>query len=301
MSIGEMQACLARLYVDEPFRRLLHIEPEKALEEYGLTPDESAALQGIDRKMLEYFAASLRNKRKKRIQRAFPMTFKLDRVKIERYYRRYYQLHTARPHQLPHQDVMEFGAFMEESFAQADDLPPYAADLARYERLYYGAAFASESSEASGASPQGNGATEERAGRMDARPRVRNGVQVASFRYDVAAIERALEEGGNLDDLRCEPDVNYIVFRPATADSDARMMRVNAATKVVFDLCDGRRPVSEIMAQAQAILRADGLEEAIVATVDRLLALQVLILGGGTTPAVSAKRRAFGTGYSESM
>src|SRR5205823_5930952 len=44
MSIGEMQACLARLYVNEPFRRWFCLDPAAALEGYRLTEEERASL-----------------------------------------------------------------------------------------------------------------------------------------------------------------------------------------------------------------------------------------------------------------
>src|SRR5689334_7317748 len=109
-----MQACLARLYVDEPFRKLFYLEPAGTLQEYRLTREESAAIQSLDHRMLDVFESSLKNKRKKRIQRAYPMLFSLDTgSRIDSYYLRYYHLYRARPNQSGYQDVMEFGLFME--------------------------------------------------------------------------------------------------------------------------------------------------------------------------------------------
>ena len=63
MSMAEMQACLARLYVDRAFRRLFALEPETVLREYRLSAEEAEALRALDGNALERFARSLRSKR----------------------------------------------------------------------------------------------------------------------------------------------------------------------------------------------------------------------------------------------
>lgn len=299
MSVAEMQACLARLYVDASFRRLFYLDAT-VLDEYHLTPEERDALLGIDREMLDFFAASLKYKRRKRIERAFPLLFVLDRGEIDRYYSRYYQLYTAKPNQSGNQDALEFGAFMEESLAHAERLPPYASDLARYERLYYGATYASRSIADAGA-PDHEGAGAQQVVSMTSRPRVRSGVQMASFRYDVAAIEKALQEGAKPEELQVEPAGYSIVFRPAARGSEAKMMRLNTPTKVVLDLCDGRRTISQIVAETESALGANGLESGILATIERLLSEHVLELHAGAAQADSAPHRGFGAAQTESM
>ncbi len=55
MSIPELQACLARLYLDEPFRRLLASDPPLALQAYRLNAEEEAAIRELDATRLESF------------------------------------------------------------------------------------------------------------------------------------------------------------------------------------------------------------------------------------------------------
>src|SRR5215211_5317659 len=107
MSAAEMQACLARLYVDEPFRRLFFLDPT-VLDDYWLTADEAAAIRGVERDQLEYYAASLRMKRRGQIEWAYPVLFGLAPREIAAYYSRYYQLHIARPDLSPQEDVLRF-------------------------------------------------------------------------------------------------------------------------------------------------------------------------------------------------
>src|SRR5258708_12207498 len=136
MSIAEMQACLARLYIDDSFRNLFYIDTAAAVQEYLLTEAESAAISKINRRMLDFFAESLKRKRKEKLQRAYPALFALERAEIDRYYRRYYQLYTANPHQNNLQDVSYFGIFMEETLARAEALPPSTTHSSKYQPLY---------------------------------------------------------------------------------------------------------------------------------------------------------------------
>ena len=297
MSLGEMEACLARIYVDEPFRRLFYLEPSKTLAEYLLTEQERAALQGIDRKMLEFFAGSLKSKRRKRVQRAYPILFRILGARMDRYYARYYQLHPAKPNHSGQQDPADFGAFMEETLARAEDAPPYAADVARYERHCHGMSLAP----APGAPGAPDARDDQRDGHVlgpTATPYLREGVQVVHFDHDVIAIEKALEDGGDEGAPSPERSPQTLVFRPATPTAEVRMMRLNTPSKVVLDLCDGRRAVSRIVTETQAILGVGAAEDRIVETLHRLLALQVLAVGAGQA---SVEPRAYGATLSESL
>ncbi|KYF55847.1 hypothetical protein BE08_04995 [Sorangium cellulosum] len=296
MSVAEMQACLARLYVDEPYRKLFYLDAATTLEEYRLTPEERAALQGLDRERLEFFASSLRSKRKKRLERAFPMLFALDPAEVNRYYARYYQLYTAKARQSGHDDAMDFGAFMAESLAGADHLPPFASDLARYEMLYYGATFAAGSFAGAEEAPGEDGAVG-----PSSRPGMRAGVQLARFAYDMVAIEEALQRGMKPEDIESRPQETFILFRPAAARAEVGMLRVNGPTKVVLDLCDGRRTVAAIVAETEAILRAGELEGRVLATIRRLLEARILTLDPGATRAASAQQQAYGAAQAEAM
>ena len=60
MSIAEMQACLARLYVDDPFRKLFFLDQAAAFDGYQLIDEEKEALNGLDPKALNFFTKRLR-------------------------------------------------------------------------------------------------------------------------------------------------------------------------------------------------------------------------------------------------
>ena len=274
MSTGEMQACLARLYVDEPFRKLLYLDPETALDGYRLTPEEDAAIRGIDRDSLDQFASSLIAKRRKQFERAYPLLFRVGGSEIRRYYARFYQLYTAKPYHSSHQEVIDFGNFVEESLANAEHLPAYANDVARYERLYYW----TKVSSVWDAEPPAQAPAQPQRVDMDDRPFLNPDVTVAEYAHDVAAIEEAVQRGDAPDDIRAVGSC-CILFRPGNGESGVQMLRISAPVKTLLDCCDGRRTVAQIVAEAEAVLGADDLRSQVIESIDRLLASHVLAVG----------------------
>jgi hypothetical protein len=288
MGIGEMQACLARLCVNEPFRKLFYVDPTAALDGYGLTREESDALREVDRNMLDLFANSLVGKRGKRVEQAYPLLFAHHGAAMWRCYSRFYQLYPARPSQPRYQDVVDFGMFLEETLPQVENVPAYATDLARYERLCYLTTIAGISS---GGLDEFAHAEAEPARLMtvDAQPLLRPNVQVADFAYDVSDIETTLQRGHVPEETRFATGRCSIAFRPDT--KGIRMFRINKPTKTVLGLCDGRRSVGQIVAETEAALGTTDLSDSILDAINRLLLSRVLTLdrvgagaGVGTIP-----------------
>src|SRR5271170_7531912 len=78
-------------------------------------------------------------------------------------------------------------------------------------------------------------------------PFLRDGVEMADFKYDVAEIEERLHGGDTVPhalDLARVP--LSIAFRPSTRTSAAKMLRLNAATRAVLERCDGSHTVGGI-------------------------------------------------------
>jgi hypothetical protein len=270
-----MQACLARLYVDEPFRKLFYLDPAAVLEGYRLTEEESAALRRLDPVMLDQFASSLVAKRRKRIERAYPLLFGIDGPEIRRYYARFYGLYPTPPYQVGHQDIIEFGTFLEASLVGTSHLPPYASDLAKYERLYFWARMAS----APGGEEDRDRAQETPAAIVspDARPVLRPDVTVADFDHDVSSIEEALQGGTAPGDIEAG-EACTILFRPSIGTSGVQMLRINRPTRTILGACHGHRTVAGIVADTEAALGATDLRDRVMEAIGRLLAAQVLSL-----------------------
>lgn len=296
MSNGEMQACLARLYVDTPFRRLFYLDPA-TLREYRLTDEEFESIRRIDRDKLELFALSLSHKRRRRIERAYPLLFRLDAAEIGRYWARYYQLYPAKPHHTGHQDALDFGTFMEESLVDATHLPWFACDLARYERLSYFAKFIRVPGAAEATLSDAENAA--RAIAMDARPRLGSGVVLADFGSDVVEVEAAMLRGESPDALDPEHVACSILFRPGASAASIKILRVNPPTHAVVDLCDGYRTVDRIVASVETELGAPDLARGVVDVIARLVSLRVLTLAAGAEPTTSL--RGFGASLTEAI
>src|SRR5262249_51905603 len=136
MSAGELQACLARLCVDAAFRRLFELEGAATVAGYRLTAGEQEALLGIDRGQLAAFAAGLRAKRRAQLERGYPLLGRaLPPAEQDRWFNRFHDLHPADPGDSPIEARLRFGRFLEAALAGDPKAPPYASDLARYERL----------------------------------------------------------------------------------------------------------------------------------------------------------------------
>ena len=84
MSLAEMQSYLAQLYTDESFRKLFTIAPEASFEHYLLAEPEKQALQALDRRLLEYFATSLKMKQQEYLRAVYRATFALPQALIQR-------------------------------------------------------------------------------------------------------------------------------------------------------------------------------------------------------------------------
>jgi hypothetical protein len=224
---------------------------------------------------VEGFAHSLIAKRRRRVELAYPLLFAIDGPTIRRYYARFYQLHPMTPQHGPGKDIDWFGAFLEGSLVGATHLPPYASDLAKYERLYFLARMASTP----GGEQEPDGAQDPLApsAGSETRPGLRPDVVVADFDYDVSAIEDALQAGAAIGEI--EPgEACTILFRPGNGAAPLRMLRINPPTRVILDLCDGRRSIERIAAEAEAKLGGD-LRDRVIEAIARLLAAEVLGAG----------------------
>lgn len=248
-----MQSVLARLYVDGTFLDSFCAGPEQALARYDLTPREAAALAGIDRDAVRKYASSLRAKTRGRFEHAYRLLLTLDPAAFQRYYLRFYELRPIQPYETFHGPIDELGRFLERSFTGNPAVPPHAADLARYQRLFHQARFA----------PRARTAPGPRSGLA-----IAPGVRLERFRYDMAALEDALRKGGIPRDV--QPAECRVVFQSLPEIGRARKFQVSESTARLLSLCDGTRGLGEI---------AESLEsdrEAVEEAAARLLRLGLL-------------------------
>lgn len=248
MSMVEMQAALARLYVDGPFLEQFCSDPGAALVDYDLTPRESAALAGIDRDAIRKYAGSLRVKTWSRFRVPYRLVRTLDTGITFRYFKRFFELRTIQSNEPFYRPTIELGEFFERSFSGNPELPPYASELARYEKLFFIARFqprtggetpASERSVAGSLTP-------------GARPRVRPGIHLDRFGYDMRALDKELSAGTvprEVDKTEC-----HVVFQSFEAHGRARKFRISEPTAELLGLCDGERDLTALAAALGADL-----------------------------------------------
>lgn len=268
MSMVEMQAALARLYVDGPFLDRFCADPGTVLRDYDLTPREAGALAALDREAVRKFAGSLRSKTWGRFRVPYVLLRALSPAITFRYFKRFYELRTVRPNEPFYALTLELGEFFERSFSGNPELPPYASELARYERLFFIARFRPR---AGGETP---GSARSVAGTLtrDSRPAARPGITRARFDYDMRALDRALSEGTvpeGVEKKECQ-----VVFQSFEQLGRARKFRVSPATAELLTLCDGTRDLAAI-----AALLGGGVE-AVVEAATSLFRHGVVTAGG---------------------
>jgi hypothetical protein len=269
MSLPELEACLARLYVDEAFRRLVELDPERSLEDYLLSEDERRAILGIDHARLEFFAVSLKEKRRRRLESTYPAAFSLEGSTASVFFNRYHALYPLRPNELSESEVRQFGEFFESSLAGATGVPPYAAELVRFERVVQEVRFRSRDVTAELPSLE----TTRTLSDNDVLT-VQPGTQLERFDYPVIAIEEALIAG---EDAPISPEDEIVIIVPSADEDRAKFLRVSEHTAALTELFDGRRTVYEVVSEIETRYGAIDLEAEVVAAAERLLDLGVLV------------------------
>lgn len=273
VSVAEMQACLARLYVDNSFRALFYFDQDIPLSEYKLSEDESRAIKSLDRKMLDFFAVTLRQKRKKRFQSAFPLLFQSVGTEIDRYYDRYYQLHPAIPDEPLFDYLVSLGRFVEQCLATDDEVPAYACDLARYERFRFYAKFCSSPKD-SFKTINDSALHQDGSIPLDAYPYMHQGVQVATFTHDIISIIN--EINAQLTPSLQEKGVHCLVFQSVPGLLNPSIFAVSPTTRDLIALCDGTHNVLDIIAEMEALVEQADLEGAVHKIVCQLVNSNVL-------------------------
>jgi hypothetical protein len=245
MSLGEVYSALARLYTDEPFLESFCARPEQILSSYDLTPREAAALAGIDRDAVTKYASSLRSKTRGRFEHAYRLLLALDAAAFNKYYLRFYELRPIRPYETFNGPIVELGQFFEGSFTDNPEVPPYAADLARYQRLFFQARFEPRERIGSRVEPPAVNA-------LDARTRlgVAPGVRIERFRYDMGALEETLRKGEAPQEVQSEDC--QVVFQSLGEVGRARKFQVSTSTAELLSLCDETRELGNIVASLEA-------------------------------------------------
>lgn len=273
MSVAEMQSCLARLYVDDAFRKLFYLEQETTLEEYFLSEQEKAAIKSIDHKMVDMFAVSLKNKRKKKLQVYYPLLFKILDEKIMHYYNRYYNLYTAKPYEDTYQEIAYFGKFMEQSLASDEQVPAYAGELARYELNYYIARFKPSNLDSF---QEINRSDDQLPASISPThcPFVCPSVIFDHFKYNVIEIVNMLKNE-QIPDVVKEGSYE-LVFQQIPNSLQPKIFGISPATRTLLTLCNGKRKTMELIEAMEQKIDRKHMEQQIMKILDSLLQSKII-------------------------
>lgn len=250
MSFAELQQCLCRLYTDDSFRKLHAIQSEATFEEYRLTDQEKATIKSIDRKMLSAFAQALESKRMRRFQLVYPLVFALPDAVGVRYFKRYNQLHPASPDDFNQDELVKFGAFVERCFQAESESAPYAANLARFERLCVEVVLTADANDRN---RTGFHVVDDLSPQSSMRPYLRGGVRTAGFEYDIMELGEQLRQGREPLTPRRSP-VHF-----AFAPHPLKILKVSAATASLLDSCGQSKTVAELVTEMERLHRQSNL------------------------------------------
>jgi hypothetical protein len=134
MALADVQAVLARLFTDAPFRASFFEDPVAVGRSSGLDPAEARTLAELSGAEVEQFAGTLRRKRADDVRKVLPLTARA----LGGAFRDHIQPATAgAPRPGRHRD--DARALMDHlgRVARSQELePPWAADLARFELAF---------------------------------------------------------------------------------------------------------------------------------------------------------------------
>lgn len=272
MSVAEMQACLARLYTDDVFRKLFALAPDSSLEDYFLTEEEKQALLQVDQKLLAYFAATLKSKQLARFRPAYPATFALPKPLLDHYFNHFYQLYPARPHEDFASRIADFGIFMEQCFASDEQAPDYASEVVKYERIHYACTYQPIPEDSF--TNINNKKTTPLPFCLESIPVLCPGTKIEIFKYNIVSIVAELREQHAVEAPQAGQHI--FLFQKQARSLITNVFEINSATARLLSLCDGTKTVATIIQEIERQLNKNALANDILTTLNALREKQII-------------------------
>ena len=139
MGLAEVQAALARLYVDPALRDRFFADPAAIGADLGLDAEEAMGLARIPRRQVEQFADSLRHKRRDQVRRVVPIAARaIGGDRFAELFERYATESAPRGSKADLDDAAGFVEAIGRWATQVEAL--WTVDLARYELAWRQAA-----------------------------------------------------------------------------------------------------------------------------------------------------------------
>lgn len=268
MSLVEMQSHLAQLYTDDSFRKLFALAPEASFEGYALTEAEKQALLALDKRLLEYFATSLKMKQLEHLRAVYPATFALPQTLVQRLFNRFYHHYPAKPHEDMFTRIIDFGVFLEQMLELDELVPCYASEVVKYEQLHYRYtyqttpedAFTAINEEPPEATPLDR----------ESVPVILPGVQREVFVYSIISVIEALSAHQAPEERAVQPGRHELLFQREAHSLTLNVFELNAETALLLDLCQNGRTIGTVIATVEQQLQETGLADDILAMLSLL-------------------------------
>jgi glycosyltransferase involved in cell wall biosynthesis len=273
-TIAATRRLLVGLQADDP----VAAPPRSATEEDRegqlrvLAGPEVAAIGELDRRLAASLTSAVAPRRKQLLREAYSLLFRLEPRQMERYVERHYRQQPKRMEGPASDDILAFGEFMERTLVK-DASTPFASDLARYERLVWWAERVPGPQDTVDSinAVLGDAPTPLN---LDSRPCLAEDVRIEAFRYDVLSIDEALRTDQPLGDWR---EGSYcLLFQRVPRSLAPRALSVHPVARFLLALCDGRRPVRELIRALETLLRRQNLDHVVLQILDDFSAFWVL-------------------------
>ena len=218
----EYQSFLARLYTDDVFRLLNRIDPAAAQSFFDLDDEHKAALGSLDLDAIEDFARGLAARSRDRLESLFPVTrAAIGAARFEAVFARFHSLHRNSPGEAKAVLAGRFGLFIEDVLRTDTRVPPWHAELARFERAVLEASIRGEH-----APPRPASAAAGPADAFVGACRLVDGVEVNRFDHDVVALLERVKAG--VAGPPPPPCVTHVVTAPRPGSRQPRVLKVPA-------------------------------------------------------------------------
>jgi len=264
-----MQSLLARLYVDEYFRKLLLHQPNMAFEGYVLTKQEQEAVVSIDADRLKYYADGIAKKREIRLSRHFPLLTAIGRLagreESNRLFRRFHGLHPSVAEVDSQIEVQLFSAFATRHVAGIKEYPAFASDIVRYEFARYKTARLNTSQRS-----HSHGGMRASYTREEIRPGSTFGItsntRVQAFDWNVVRVAAQLNKGTLPREVK--EDSTTVVLRK----KNNRLMElvVTGPTSEILHALDGQTAVETVVDRVEEAFGVPGLYDDVVGVMKQL-------------------------------
>lgn len=273
MSNAETQACLARLYIDDAFRKLFYLAPETTLSVYKLTEAEFKVIQSIDHERLDFFSSMLKEKQKRKVHRAYPLLLKVAGEEMELYSHRYGQLHPPQPHEASLPWLLKLGTFLEQCLRDDEDVPIYTGDLARYETYYLATAMQPPVREVAALLEH-----EQHPAviKLEDYPYLVGGNKIVTFTYNIPRIVDSIKQGVKPPESSVQLGQYSYIFRRSSSSPLPEVLSITAAIHQLLSFCDGQHCLNEIIHIMEHSLGNQSLEEHILRVIRHLVDLNVV-------------------------